>query len=376
MRVYNPDRAGCDRIKNSNIFLYWPHGFGDWVFLGYVLPLLGNGNRFWISRFGDDNVSLFEGSPDVTPVYTGHNRCNDGEPYGNRHFGLLRDSFDGSPKEVHLPVSLHRVFKEAGVETMLWSGFPETHGRVPPPFHTKARQFLSFLNPAAQNLNRPLVNTISRFPPKHILDWGRTRIENFTIGHTSRICVIGRTGYTSVGKNWGHKFREDLPEDQRYEASEAIQFIKALRRKDRSWIFVTLDEGDIANYCKENGIDGVWSFYDVFGPLGEFGVPFGLSLKSLFLRTELFVGVPAGPYHLSMIYSDFPTIGLWIEHFPSWYDEPKKTSVHLVGRDLEKNRTSPGTFSNWEGVAFDTRRQPTRHISADAVLSTVEELLY
>jgi len=42
-----------------NILIYWPHGFGDLVFLGHLLPLLNPANHYFIYRIGDDNSSVF-----------------------------------------------------------------------------------------------------------------------------------------------------------------------------------------------------------------------------------------------------------------------------------------------------------------------------
>src|SRR5438093_6488526 len=106
LRTFNPDRGGADEIRDSSVFLYFPHGFGDWVFLSFVLPLFHSSNRYFVNRFGDDNVSLFEGSAAATPLYTGYNRCGDGDLFGNQHFGLRHETLDGTVQQARLPVSL------------------------------------------------------------------------------------------------------------------------------------------------------------------------------------------------------------------------------------------------------------------------------
>ena len=71
MRLCTHDRGDFASIRKENVLIYWPHGFGDLVGLGYVLPLLEPSNRYWITRFGDDYLSVMDGSEYVTPVFVG-----------------------------------------------------------------------------------------------------------------------------------------------------------------------------------------------------------------------------------------------------------------------------------------------------------------
>ena len=49
-------------LSGARILIYWPHGFGDWVHLGAIVPLLEPSNTYAVTRFGDDYVSVMEGN--------------------------------------------------------------------------------------------------------------------------------------------------------------------------------------------------------------------------------------------------------------------------------------------------------------------------
>ena len=93
LRAFSQDRSDFTSVRDSNVLIYFRHGFGDWVTLSYILPLLNQSNRYWITRFGDDYTSVMEGSNFVTPLYLGSNSimCDDGRSYYNQHFGLDLD---------------------------------------------------------------------------------------------------------------------------------------------------------------------------------------------------------------------------------------------------------------------------------------------
>jgi hypothetical protein len=75
--------------------------------------------------------------------------------------------------------------------------------------------------------------------------------------------------------------------------------------------------------------ENVAGFRALFGALDE---PFARLYKALASRTGLFVGVPAGPLHVTMARGGVPVVGLWLAHHPDWYDEPNPLAIHLVGR--------------------------------------------
>ncbi|HEY6450657.1 MAG TPA: hypothetical protein VIX60_08265, partial [Candidatus Cybelea sp.] len=105
------------------------------------------------------------------------------------------------------------------------------------------------------------------------------------------------------------------------DGSEARAFVAAMRRESPGWRFISMDDEDLG--------EGAAGFRALFGDLDE---PFARAYKALAKRTDLFVGIPAGPLHLTMARGGIPTIGIWVAHHPDWYDEPNPDAIHLVGR--------------------------------------------
>src|SRR6202043_3704765 len=98
-------------------------------------------------------------------------------------------------------------------------------------------------------------------------------------------------------------------------------FVAAMRREPADWRFISMDDEDLG--------DGVAGFSALFRDLG---LLFARVYKALAARTDLFIGIPAGPLHFTLARGGVPTVGLWLAHHPDWYDEPNPDAVHLVGR--------------------------------------------
>jgi hypothetical protein len=375
----------CDDFKNisgANILIYWPHGFGDWVQLAYVLPLLSSSNRYWITRFGDDNVSCMDNHADVTPIYLGVNTCDSGSAFDNPHFGIRYEDVDGGELELRLPPALYDKCCANRIDCVLWSGFPETAGQVDYPYHTKARALLPYLvRPETlreDSLNRPLSSSISFDVAPWVSQCVESRLRNFAGLGSRKMCIIGRNGYTSVGKNWGHLWREDLEPRKRREGEECREFMRLMLRKDRDWLFLMMEDrlfqGDDTARSAEHH---AYSYAELFGALGASSLPFGVVMKALANLADLCVGVPAGPYHLCMSKPGLPTVGLWTEHFPSWFDEPKSSSRHVVSRNVRDRGLDrrPGSFSTRAELEYHLIWADTRILTGELVLSAVEDLL-
>ena len=120
-----------------------------------------------------------------------------------------------------------------------------------------------------------------------------------------------------------------------------------------------------------------WSYAELFGTPDDFSLPFGNLMKAILNVADLVVGVPAGPYHLAMVKPELPTIGVWAEHFPSWYDEPKEASLHLLSRNLRDHGIDKRVGSIYEmGEAkFKCWHLDSRIIPGESVLNAAEELL-
>ncbi len=382
-RVYRSAEDGFPEVRDTAVLIYWPHGFGDWVFLSHILPLLEPSNRWFVTRFGDDNTALYDGCAIATPLYVGHNgtRCGDGADFGNAHFGLRAGG--GGMRTLRLPLALHAQCVKHGIAAVADIPFWENYGKAEYPCHTKARSYLRQLAPAARlaacDLTRPLPSALGWDVPGNVRAWVEARLRTWGGLEAGRkLCVIARQGYTSVGKNWGHLWREDLPPGRQHEGEECRDFMRLLRRKDPAWFFVTMEERIFtgANTVCDAALECV-SYADLFGVVEVSSPPFALVLKALLHFADLAVGVPAGPYHLAMAKPGLPTIGLWAQHWPAWYDEPKAESIHLVSRNLRDSGalSRPGSFSRTGALEFRTRELETRIIPGETVLAAAEELL-
>ena len=382
--VYTRDDGGFKDLRGANVLIYFPHGFGDWVQLAYALPLLEPSNRYWITRFGDDNVALMEGHPTVTPVYLGLNGTQNGggEAFGNRNFGLGDDTADGSEHELQLPASLHELCVRERIGALLWSPFLETYGSTGFPYHSKARYFARGAAPGAQtarvDFGVPLTSSLTFDVPAWAGQWVESRLRNMLGLPGRKLCIIGRNGYTSVGKNWGHRWREEMPDAQRREGEECRDFMRLMLRKDPRWIFLTMEDrlfgGDDTVRAPELNCR---SYAEVFGEADSPSIPCGLVMKVLANVADLCVGVPAGPYHLCMTKPELPTVGVWLEHVPSWYDEPKDASIHVVSRNVRDHALDrrPGSFFDKGRLRFRTMHVDSRVVRGADVVAAVEALV-
>jgi hypothetical protein len=369
--------------SGENILIYWPHGFGDFVFLGHLLPLINPANRYFICRMGDDNSSVFEGGGLVSPLYAGCNSVH-GLPetqFEPEHLGLRYEETDGA-RTLHLPVALAVACQRHRISHLLDPHFPEIHGRHAFPFHTKARHLLRSLILEDQHrdtrLSRPLENAICFDVPESVTRWVEARLHSYAGWGDKKLCLIGRNGYTCVGKNWGHRWREDLPPGQRVEGHECRDFMRLMLNKDPNWLFLTCEDRIASghNSVRDPQINCV-SYAELFGSRDQAALPYGWIMRTLMNLAALVVGVPSGPYHLAMVKKGLPVVGIWIEHFPSWYDEPKLESIHLISRNLADSGADkkPGTFSQAGELVFRTKRLETRIISGQEVFEASASLL-
>ncbi len=309
--VLREDRGRFAALRDSRVLIYWPHGLGDWVHFGGVLPLLEPSNTYGITRFGDDYVSLMEGSAPIEPLFSGVRSPQDGASRGARHLGLSLHRCVGRRVSVTLPPPLDDAVMRFAPGVVLWTDYPETEGRTAYPFHTKARNLIRLLvrdeRLGTVDLAAPLRNAIDFRAPSATQQRIDERLAQFA-QPGGRLGVISRSGITAARKNWG-------------DGSEARAFVGAMRSASKDWRFISMDDEDLG--------DGVAGFRSLFGELDE---PFARLYKALTRRVDLFVGIPAGPLHFTMAAGGIPTIGLWIAHHPDWYEEPNPDAIHLIGR--------------------------------------------
>lgn len=304
------DRGRFAALRDARVLIYWPHGLGDWVTFGAVAPLLEPSNAYAMTRFGDDYVAVMEGSTIVEPLCSGVRQIGDGGGFGKPHFGLRLRDCNGRMVTIQVPHPMDEAVRRFGPDTMLWTDYPETEGRTPYPFHTKARNLARMLVAAERlarfDLSMPLANAIDFCAPRETQRRTDERLERLAPPGT-RLAVISRSGFTAARKNWG-------------DGSEARALSAALRRRSRDWRFISMDDDDLG--------EGSATFRALFGDAGE---PFAQLYKALAQRIALFVGIPAGPLHFTLARGGIPTVGLWLAHHPDWYDEPNAVAIHLIG---------------------------------------------
>jgi hypothetical protein len=382
MRVFRHDNEGFRSLKNANILIYWPHGVGDFVFLGYILPLLEPTNRYWVTRFGDDMVSVMEGNELITPIYTGLVKANDGRNLGHRHFGLKYDELYSEEELLAVPLGLHKILVENRIDVLFWSGFPETYGHSSYPYHSKARNLIPHMvsqeMALSSQLNSPLRNTISLQVDPWLKRWVEGRLASFTGFQDRKLCLIGRNGHTNIDKNWGHRWREDMPEGKRIQGEECRDFMRLLLKKDKSWMFLSIEdrcfEGEHTLRSKELN---AFTYADLFGYGDVSRLPFSLVMKALINIADLAVGVPAGMLFLCLLKKSLPTVGVWTAHLPSWYHEPGQSAIHVLSRNIIDSRLDqrPGSFESKYGLHFSQLNVDTRVIPGEQVLFAAEKLI-
>jgi hypothetical protein len=349
------DRGRFASLRNERALIYWPHGFGDWVTFGGVAPLLEPSNAYAITRFGDDYVSVMEGNEYAEPLFSGVPTPGDGSEFGAPHLGLALRRCDGRRVRVDLPAPLATRVQAFRPSVLLWTDYPETEGRTAYPFHTKARNLARLLVPAERlasfDLARPLKSALDFTPAPEIAQLVDARLAQFAPPGT-RLGVISRSGVTAARKNWG--------------APEAQAFVAAMARAPGNWRFITMDGEDLGA--------GVAGFQTLFGDLGE---PFARVYKGVAARTDLFVGIPAGPLHFALARGGAPTVGLWLAHHPDWYDEPNPDAIHLVGRYVRDRGFDRRPATTTKPASLQHRMQylDTHAISAEAVVEAARRVI-
>jgi len=342
-------------LKNENVLIYWPHGLGDWVYLGYILNYADESNNYYVTRYGDDYVSVFDAcdKKNVKPLYflNGFDP-NNGRSISNENF--QKDRNDNSDfQNLTFPSSIYHLLEEKNIINACFHALPERHGDWAFPFHTKARQqFKCFMDPSNPILHKPLLNIINFEIPnffKEIIS--ANLLNNSTISRSSKLCLINHIGASDGQKNWP--------------ATEALKFINSLKEIDGSWKFISFLKSKHKESLHFPDL-GCFDFYKIFDNLN---VPFSFVLKYLLIQCSLFVGIHSGPYALSVLCENHPTILICKNSLPSWYDEPKKNSVSVISRSMQKINT-PGSFFNQSGLNFPHVNAGDDIISGDLIAKT------
>lgn len=300
--------------------------------LGYMTPLLGESNRFFVMGGGTGDPSLFHGCRRITPLFSDINNIS------HRGDGVL--DLEASPEVLQL-------LDRENITHVIYS-LPELWGQQPPPFHSKPRYRLKQLLPCVDEtaLHKPLANEIERRAPADVERLVEERLRAAGLGAGKRLCVLSAYGVTHRPKDWP--------------AIEARKFAEQLRRHDPNWLIVSLETG------RKHGVGAAAVPSNAILD----GIAFGVGLRALYKFADLFVGVPSGPYCVSCLY-DFPTVAIWQSLWPSWYMEPKETGVNIIGQGVlaAGHDRTPGSITAIGGVRYPISRVGT--ITADEVLAHV-----
>lgn len=352
------DRGRFATLRNERVFMYWPHGLGDWVHLAAILPLFDPSNAYAIARFGDDYSSVLEGNAHVRVLPSGARALGDGSAQGAKHLGLVLGRLDGRPQDLDVPEPLAHALADFQPSVALWTDYPETEGRTAFPFHTKARNLARLLVSRQRlesfDLSRPLPTTLDTAIAPALQGAIDERLRNFAPPGTKRY-VLSRAGFTAERKNW--------------DVAEARAFVRMVQRENPQARIVAMEDPAFGDDSAWPGREIVAGYRELFH---DVDAPFAKALFALLARADGLVGIPAGPLHVAMACGGFPIVGLWLAHLPEWYDEPNPDAVHLIGsavreRGFDRRPATTTLPEHWHRK----RILDSRTIPADVVVEAL-----
>jgi hypothetical protein len=346
--VYDERAHRFARLRDRRVLVYWPHGFGDFVHFGYVASLLEPSNAYFITRFGDDFVHLYDGCDAVTPIFSGVQMIGDGSAQGARHLGIDWKRIRNRDSEVILPEPLHARVVEAKIDTILYTDYPEYEGRLPFPFHTKARALIRNLVDTQRlrtmDLCRSLHSALAFSAPSDVRSRIEERLRAFC-APGEHLYLLAPGGHTNLKKSWSEQ--------------EVRDFDTLLREYDARARLLILSEGELARL------------------FGDLEAAFAHLLVTLVRSCRAFVGVAAGPLHAALAMRTAPVVGIWLAHHPDWYDEPYDGALHLLGPfvckrhfDRRKATTTKPREMRAKAIGFPDRAPGARDalMALDALL--------
>ncbi len=354
------DRGRFAALRDEHVFVYWPHGLGDWAHLTAILPLLEPSNAYAIGRFGDDYSALLEGNRFVGVLRSGECPLGDGSARGRAHFGLRLRALDGRECELRVPEPFAEHLASFGPTAVLWTDYPETEGRTPFPFHTKARNLAHSLvhseRLAAFDLTKPLPTTLDRAVDDSLRRAVEERLAAFS-PPGSRAYVLSISGYTAERKNW--------------DTASARELARLIERNDPRARAIVMGEPNLGDASQWPGRRIVAGYGELFGDLDA---PFARIYLALLEYVAGVIAVPAGPLHVAMARGGVRVVGLWNAHLPEWYDEPNPSAVHLVGsyvreRGFHRRLATKTLPAGWHSTRF----LETRAIPAETVFEALRE---
>ena len=300
--VYDERKGHFAAVRNERVLIYWPHGFGDFIHFGYVAPLLEPSNEYFITRFGDDFVQLYDEGIGVKPVLSGVRAIGDGSAQGARHLGIEWKKIRNDEMELTLTEPLAEAVHAAGITAVLYTDYPEYEGKREYPYHTKARALIKDLvaSPRLEtiDLEPPMSSAIAYEVPAGMRTRIETRLRDW-VAPGEHLYLVAPGGHTNAAKTWA-------PE-------HVSAFERDLAAHDPRGRTLVIDERSLRER------------------FGDLDVPFAHLLTTLVRSSSAFVGAAAGPLHAALAMHAVPVVGIWLAHHPDWYDEPNRDAIHLTG---------------------------------------------
>lgn len=370
--------ADIRELRDANIVIYFPHGLGDWVMFSCVAPFLNcNNNQLYITRFGDDYVSLQNNSNTLRPLYSGlpNVHCNDGHDYDRHHF-----HFHIPDATLKVTATMAAKLQAINCTHICFDGFPEVGGNYYEfPFHSKPRNVLRKIYHAMSavekaTLNNPLPSCVNTHANDLLTEFVLTRLRQHTpYNSKTKLILISRYGLTSCGKNWGHLFRsEQYPN----EADECREFISLCRKKNSNTVFVSLEHVGVSGAGSLiDAQNNVFGFHNLFGNDAGCSIftPFASTLLALMRVADIHVGCPTGSSGVATLFPNLTNVIVWIELFPSWYFEPTANTVNLISANsLHQRQNQVGSFDSNKNVCYRNAYVDTLNVSGEAVFNFVE----
>lgn len=319
--VFDERGGAFASLRNHRILIYWPHGLGDFIHFSYVVPLLDPSNRYYLTRFGDDFVHLYDEGEIVAPMYSGQAAIGDGSTFGARHLGLDFRRLRNREEGLVVPQPLLDRIREAGIDAMLYTDYPEHAGGTRYPYHTKARSLARDLVSPERlqtfDLSRPLASSLRFDAPAENRRAIETRLRAF-VAPSEHLYLIAPGGHTNAAKTWNF--------------SHVLELAAALRARDPLARILLIDE---RRSPETNIPHAPTTTADL---LGDTQIPFAHILTTIIRAAHAFIGVPSGPLHTALAIGGRPIVGIWLAHYPDWYDEPCASTVALVGPELYRKR--------------------------------------
>ncbi len=346
--LYDERRGAFAALRGRRVLVYWPHGLGDFVHFGTVARALTPENAYFITRFGDDFVHLFDGAQGITPLLSGTQSIGDGSAQGARHLGIEWKKIRNRLHEIVFPQPLAARVRDAAIDSVLYTDYPEPEGRNAFPFHTKARALIGKLvaadRLASLDMRAPLPSALTFTVPAE----SRSRIEmrlRDVVGPGESLYLLAPGGHTTPSKTWPR--------------AHVDAFVSGVRHFDPRGRALLLDEPTIA------------------AGFGDLEVPFAHVLVTLLSNARAMTGVSAGPLHAATAMRASPVVGIWLAHHPDWYDEHNPQSLHLTGPLVSRKRLErrPATVTTPPELRAKTVAFPQRVPNADDAFAALEELL-